>query len=254
MELVIFFIVVIAAGLGTMLYRMNDKPPVNPLSAEPPPVPPAPPQPPRRVEALPAQKPGRGQTEAGIKKAVREGCARGFFPEATPLELRRLSSALQKTEFNQRDFVRDTLKVLPVWPGEEKMALLHSTVQSLTSAAIGYRTSLDPDILGEFPAQRLVVEVDDAADVPGWPARWQAAGGSLRNGQMVALKSDPIWRRISFAGLPFPPFVVGSGMGVDDVDRAEAEALGLCGRHDKIIPPPPPVIDSADLAARLSAH
>ena len=44
---------------------------------------------------------------------------------------------------------------------------------------------------------------------------------------MIALKTDPVWERLSVFGHPFPPFDWGSGMGVVDVDRKTAIELGL---------------------------
>jgi hypothetical protein len=52
---------------------------------------------------------------------------------------------------------------------------------------------------------------------------WQ---GAVRE-PMVALKTSPIWAALSAFGRPWPPFDWGSGMGLDDVDREEAESLGL---------------------------
>ena len=57
--------------------------------------------------------------------------------------------------------------------------------------------------------------------------RWEAAGGQFTNGRMAALKTDPIRAAISRFGDPFPPFDYGSDMGLRDIDREEAEALGL---------------------------
>ena len=44
---------------------------------------------------------------------------------------------------------------------------------------------------------------------------------------MVALKTSPIWTALSRFGRPWPPFDYGSGMGLEDVDRTEAEDLNL---------------------------
>lgn len=85
---------------------------------------------------------------------------------------------------------------------------------------------LDPDVLDAYPAQELVRS--EARRAPrDWPAIWQSKGGALANGRMVALKTDGIWSRISRFGTPWPPFDYGSGMDLEDVSRADAEALGL---------------------------
>ncbi len=100
----------------------------------------------------------------------------------------------------------------------------------------------DPDILEAYPFDELVrVEArkvprgwrkgPGGALVPvpdeSWPARWQAAGGMFIDGRMIALKNDPIWKAISRFGRPWPPFDFNSGMGLADIDRGEAESLGL---------------------------
>ncbi len=105
-----------------------------------------------------------------------------------------------------------------------------------------WKTEQDPLVLDAYPAQELVrIEPRDVPrgkrrdsngalyDVPqeGWPARWEAAGGRLINGRMVALKSDPVWAKLSRFGTPWPPFDFESGMGLEDVSRDDAEAMGL---------------------------
>jgi hypothetical protein len=51
---------------------------------------------------------------------------------------------------------------------------------------------------------------------------------------MVAVKNDAIWSKIGSPelfddglGNPYPPYAWRSGMGIEDVDRDEAERLGL---------------------------
>ena len=91
----------------------------------------------------------------------------------------------------------------------------------------------NPDILDEWPAQEFL-RVSARHEPRDWPARWQEAGGKFfpgsadyPEGRMIALKNDPIWAEISRFGNPYPPFDFNSGMGVGDVDRDEAEKLGL---------------------------
>jgi hypothetical protein len=89
-----------------------------------------------------------------------------------------------------------------------------------------WKVGEDPDVLDAFPAQELIREEDRV--VPrDWRARWAGKGGRFFGGRMIALKSDPVWTAISAFGTPFPPFDFGSGMGIEDVSREEAEALGL---------------------------
>lgn len=82
-------------------------------------------------------------------------------------------------------------------------------------------------VLDQWPAQELV-RFESREHPRDWRRRWEAAGGDVSpGGRLVALKNDPIWTDISDFGLPYPPFAYGSGMGVEDVDRGTAVALGL---------------------------
>lgn len=91
---------------------------------------------------------------------------------------------------------------------------------------VQYMDGISPGALAAFPAQELV-RVRDSKEKRDWAARWRKAGGQLRGGRMVALKTDPIWTKISAFGNPFPPFDWGSGMGLRDIKRSEAKSLGL---------------------------
>jgi hypothetical protein len=104
----------------------------------------------------------------------------------------------------------------------------------------------DPDILDAFPAQELI-RVESRRVPRDWRTRWQEAGGRLVDGRMVALKSDPIWMGISAFGTPWPPFDFASGMGLQDVSRADAEALGLIKTEQAQTP------QQADFNQRLEA-
>ncbi len=66
-----------------------------------------------------------------------------------------------------------------------------------------------------------------------WANRWAEAAvavnweGVARGGQMVALKTSPIWVELSRFGYPYPPFDFNSGMWVRPVSDDDCEALGL---------------------------
>ncbi len=60
-----------------------------------------------------------------------------------------------------------------------------------------------------------------------WKLRWQASGGKLYNGRMIAEINSPIWKNISRFDLPYPPFDFNSEMGVVDIERSDAIKLGL---------------------------
>ena len=66
-----------------------------------------------------------------------------------------------------------------------------------------------------------------------WASRWAEAAAAVnwegvdRGGQMVALKTSPIWVELSRFGYPYPPFDFNSGMWVRPVSDDDCEALGL---------------------------
>jgi len=112
-----------------------------------------------------------------------------------------------------------------------------------------YAEGMDPDILDTWPAWELL-RVEVRKNERDWQGRWQAAGGTLTDdGRMVALKTSPVWRNISRFGDPFPPFDYGSGMGVEEVERGDAVALGLLGENDTLTPEEPefPDVPEANL-------
>lgn len=117
-------------------------------------------------------------------------------------------------------------------------ARLNLILDTNTEMAFGYgqwKQSQDPAILDMWPAQELV-RVRDSDHPRDWPSRWADAGGEFSGGRMIALKNDSIWTEISAFGLPYPPFDFNSGMGVQDVDRTEAVALGLIDRDTELLP------------------
>jgi hypothetical protein len=81
-------------------------------------------------------------------------------------------------------------------------------------------------VLDQWPAQELFRAIQTKVQRP-WLVRWAREGGRTFGGRMIALKTDDVWYRISRLGDPYPPFDYNSGMRVRDVDRDEAEELGL---------------------------
>lgn len=93
----------------------------------------------------------------------------------------------------------------------------------------------DPDILDAYPCQELK-RVEEREDKRDWATRWTAAGGRFHGDRMIARKDDPVWSAISRFGRPWPPFDFGSGMGLEDVDRDEAVALGVIEEGTTVSP------------------
>ncbi len=107
----------------------------------------------------------------------------------------------------------------------------------------------DPDVLAAFPAQELVRVMYRKVPRTTWRMRWLDAGGKLYGRRMIALKTSPVWENLSVFDLPYPPFDYGSGMGVMDVSRDEAVALGVLADDDDLTPAdvPFPETDEANL-------
>lgn len=88
------------------------------------------------------------------------------------------------------------------------------------------------------PAYKLV-RVKQRKMPRDWGARWTAAAqkvgweGVARNGEMIALKTSPIWTALSRFGNPFPPFDFNSGMGVEDVKKSYCREIGLLGPDEQ---------------------
>lgn len=125
---------------------------------------------------------------------------------------------------------------------ESRLRLIVETNVDLARGYGGYQQSQDVDILDEFPAQELY-RAEDRKEPRDWPSRWEDAGGEFYpgdsdypEGRMIARKDDPIWVRISAFDLPYAPFDYNSGMDLMDVDRDEAEELGLLDPGDTVEP------------------
>lgn len=120
-----------------------------------------------------------------------------------------------------------------------RLGLIYDIQTSMAEGFARRKMDLDPDVLDAFPAQRLV-RVEDRVHPRDWQDRWgQAAAkvrgvGVYRGEDMVALKTSEIWMHLGPFGNPWPPFDYGSGMGVEDVDRDEAESLGLIAAGESV--------------------
>lgn len=108
-----------------------------------------------------------------------------------------------------------------------RLALIFDFQQTRLSGEIFLAQGEDADHAWAYPALELVRR--ERREVPrDWRARWTEAGGKLYGGRrMIALRGDPIWRKISRFGSPVPPFDFNSGMGLEELNRFEAEKLGL---------------------------
>jgi hypothetical protein len=94
--------------------------------------------------------------------------------------------------------------------------------------------------LDAAPAQELYRAFN--RKVPrNWIMRWQAAGGEIFKGRLIALKNSAVWSKLGsrqlFAdaiGNPYAPFAWNSGMRTRSVDRETAVELGLIERDTQV--------------------
>jgi hypothetical protein len=93
----------------------------------------------------------------------------------------------------------------------------------------------DPDILDAFPCLELY-RLESRKEERNWNSRWVRAGGRLFGGRMIATKDDPIWEEISAFGNAYPPYDYNSGMWTREIDRGEAEDLGVIKRSTVVQP------------------
>lgn len=114
-----------------------------------------------------------------------------------------------------------------------RLELIHDFQTEDAIEGARWKAAQDPDLLDAFPAQELI-RVEGRQEPRDWAARWSEAGGRFFGGRMIARKDDPIWERISRFGRPWPPFDFGSGMGLQDIEREEAIALGLIQDDDEV--------------------
>lgn len=172
--------------------------------------------------------------------ALRE---RAFF--SSRVESARVVSGLQRgvlNSANKGEFVAKTREWLldnglaPRATNQRDLRQLASTrrleliFEHNREAARGYgwwKQGQDPDVMDAFPCQEFIRIESRQVPRQDWAERWRAAGGQFYDGRMIAKKSDPVWVRISRFGTPWPPYDFGSGMGVEDVSREEAEELGI---------------------------
>lgn len=112
-------------------------------------------------------------------------------------------------------------------PGSEARAkVIVDTNAGLARSYVAWTAGATPGARAAYPADELV-RIERRNEERDWRARWDAAGGKLHGGRMIALRTDTVWIRISRFGVPWPPFDYGSGMGVQGVSYEECVRLGL---------------------------
>jgi hypothetical protein len=120
---------------------------------------------------------------------------------------------------------------------ERRLKLIYDVQIESSQEYARWKAEQDPDVLAAYPAQQFVRVSPRNVPREDWPERWSQAGGEFYEGnRMIALKGDRVWIALSRFGVPWPPFDFGSGMGLVDIGREEAERLGLLQRGDAVKP------------------
>lgn len=121
-----------------------------------------------------------------------------------------------------------------------RLDLVYNTNREMAQGFMQHLQATSEGALAAFPAYEL--KRAERRKVPrDWPRIWEEKGGTLYEGRMIALKTDPIWTRISRFGLPHPPFDYNSGMDIFSVSRRECLRLGVITEDTP--PQKPPKLD-----------
>lgn len=182
----------------------------------------------------------RERLQARIELAKREGRTvdRGVFIE----EMREI---IRQTGYKRdEDVKRGSLRDLK---STRRLELIWDMNLAQAQGYARWKSDMDPDGLDNEPCYELI-RVRNRMEIRDWPRIWMDAGGEFYDGQgsnddyplapgrMIALKTDPIWTRISRFGTPWPPFDWGSGMGLRGVGRDESDAFGITDPEQIIEP------------------
>lgn len=125
-----------------------------------------------------------------------------------------------------------------------RLGLIYDTQIAQAQGYARWKLDQSEGALLLWPAQEFL-RVEQRKDPrEDWPKRFAEAARDAGDeaalavqrdtGRMIALKNSPLWSRLSRFGTPWPPFDFGSGMGLEDIDRDEAVALGLIGPNEII--------------------
>jgi hypothetical protein len=181
------------------------------------------------------------------QEVAREGAARpvqeGLDPATARLQLR---AELARLGYAPGEKEAEGITDLS---SDARIDLVVKTNVQLAQGAGDFVRQNDPDLVELWPAWELyrLEEKDTPRD---WEMRWRiacqvandpkAAAALELHGRMAALKSSGVWQALGDGaggyldtlGNPYPPFAFNSGMWTQEVDRMEAEELGLIGEGE----------------------
>jgi hypothetical protein len=111
-----------------------------------------------------------------------------------------------------------------------RLGLIYDTQNRQATGYARWKLDQSEGALLLWPAQEFVRLEERTTPRENWPDRFaeaaRAAGDAAAtaafasSGRMVALKTSGLWARLNRFGTPWPPFDFGSGMGLEDIDRA----------------------------------
>lgn len=117
-----------------------------------------------------------------------------------------------------------------------RLRLIYDTQIEQAQEYARWKAEQDTDVLDAYPAQEFTRVESRKVPRTDWLQRWDDAGGELFEGRMIARKNSPVWVKLSRFGTPYPPFDFGSGMGLVDISREEAERLGVVQLGEAPVP------------------
>lgn len=148
---------------------------------------------------------------------------RGLFIEQIRGELKK---AGYKPEPDKKGGLQDLTS-------ERRLGLIWKMNLAQAQGYARWKSEMDAGLLEASPAWEFI-RLEARAEQRRWPLVWAAKGGIFYpgsgpypQGRMIALKTDPIWKKINRFGVPWKPFDWGSGMGTRNIRRNEALALGV---------------------------
>lgn len=153
------------------------------------------------------------------RKALKTGSRADFIKQMSEFAVREGMGPLDPKDAGMLKDIRS----------ERRLGLIFDVQTQQAYDYANWKEGQDPDTLNEFPAQRFIRDIEA---VRPRPIHQQNEG-------VVRLKTDlDFWLamnspQIGGFGVPWGPWGFGSGMGVEDVDRDEAESLGLISPGDK---------------------
>jgi len=223
----------------------------------------------REWEDVPLALRQTAQFSAGISSARVLGAIQQRLQDQISLAREKLATGEEAT-FDRSSFIdaiRSIARAEGLEPEEGKgtitditsiprLGLIYDMQSQMAAGFARYKLDTSQGALLLWPAYRLGESTArEPRPLEWWQRRWFEAGQSVGwqgaiPTDFVALKTSPIWVRLSRFGTPWPPFDWGSTRELEEVGRDEAIELGLI-REDW--QPPEADADAAILTREMEA-